>query len=397
MNRKIRKLVLINFIVLLSSNVNAQWIQQNSGTTNFLMSIQFPTNNVGYVLAETGYVRKTTNGGSSWNLVGGQNDMWGQIYFTSIDTGFATGARGVLKTMNGGVSWVDNFPDSVFTTSLSFISTTVGYAAGSVLPYDTTLVYKTNDGGTSWNRISSVPTSLPSGIQSIYFLDNLTGFLINYADAIYKSVDGGLTWVQKSSGYAIYSVQFPSPLVGYAVGDFDLLKTTDGGETWIPMANSNPQALYSVFFTDDATGYIVGGNGISSGAIEKTTNSGSAWSVDLSNVQTFNCVYFHNANVGYACGTNGVIYKLDLGIGINDVAKDDELTMYPNPATNELTIESKMQNAEIEIRDVLGQMVYSTKAIAASSTIDVSMLSKGVYFISLQNGKQTINKKLVKE
>ena len=85
------------------------------------------------------------------------------------------------------------------------------------------------------------------------------------------------------------------------------------------------------------------------------------------------------------------------GRKINDVAKDDELTMYPNPATNELTIESKMQNAEIEIRDVLGQMVYSTKAIASSSTIDISMLSKGVYFISLQNGKQTINKKLVKE
>ncbi len=88
-----------------------------------------------------------------------------------------------------------------------------------------------------------------------------------------------------------------------------------------------------------------------------------------------------------------------LPVGVSEVvAKDiNDVLVYPNPASNEIKIESKMQNAEIVIRDVLGQMVYSTKAIAASSTIDVSMLSKGVYFISLQNGKQTINKKVVKE
>jgi len=84
-------------------------------------------------------------------------------------------------------------------------------------------------------------------------------------------------------------------------------------------------------------------------------------------------------------------------LGVNEIDDRRYARLYPNPATNEVKLESKMQNAEIVIRDVLGQMVYSAKAIAASSTIDVSMLSKGVYFISLQNGKQTINKKLVKE
>ncbi len=84
-------------------------------------------------------------------------------------------------------------------------------------------------------------------------------------------------------------------------------------------------------------------------------------------------------------------------LGINEDILTNELTLSPNPATNEIKIEYNMQNSEIVIRDVLGQMVYKTKAIAASSTIDVSMLSKGVYFISLQNGKQTINKKFVKE
>ena len=95
--------------------------------------------------------------------------------------------------------------------------------------------------------------------------------------------------------------------------------------------------------------------------------------------------YIDNASVVY-CDPSGV-----------EEMEMQDVEISPNPATNEIKIESKMQNAEIEIRDVLGQIVYSAKAIAASSTIDVSMLSKGVYFISLQNGKQTINKKFVKE
>ena len=84
-------------------------------------------------------------------------------------------------------------------------------------------------------------------------------------------------------------------------------------------------------------------------------------------------------------------------VGVNDIADDADFKLYPNPANNEINLETKMQNAEIEIRDVLGQVIYSSKVIAVSSAIDVSMLSKGVYFINLQNGKQTINKKFVKE
>ena len=392
-----KKLLLLVSIAF-SIQANAQWVQQNSTTTNFLMSIHFPSTSVGYSLAETGYLYKTTNGGTNWNMVGSHQDMWGQVYFTSIDTGFVTGARGVLKTVNGGLTWVDNFSDSIYTNSLSFVTSDIGYVTGININGDSTLVYKTTNAGATWSRVSSIYTFM--GVQAIYFINASTGFLNSYGDALYKTVDGGLTWIPKSTVSTLYSFSFPSPLIGYAVGDFDLLKTTDGGETWNVLTNTNPQALYSVFFTSNTTGYIVGGDGFSSGAIEKTIDGGATWSVDLGIAQTFNSVHFPNANYGYACGTAGTIYKLTTTVDITETPDATTLTLSPNPVSNQLTVTSqKATIKEIKIMNSLGEEMKNWNlgmGNEKSATVDVSGIAKGIYFIQLTDeNKNSINKKII--
>ncbi len=401
MNRKIRKLVLINFIVLLSSNVNAQWIQQNSGTVNDLAFMSAPSNNVAYINSY-GSLLKTTNGGTNWNVIPGVSFSSGApILFTAVDTGYMTGVGGILKTVDGGANWIDNFSYNIGNTNsscFSFLNSNTGFAVCLNLAGDSLLIFKTINAGNSWSFCGNYHFN--ASATSLYFTSPSIGYMVLEGFGVFKTTDGGASWLPNlitTDAMFVHSVFFPSPAIGYAVGADSTYKTTDGGNTWNQMTNINTLGNISVYFSDDNHGYCVGGDGFSQGAIIKTIDGGTNWTLEATPIQTLYSVSFPNSNVGYACGTNGAIYKLDLGIGINDIAKDDELTMYPNPATNELTIESKMQNAEIEIRDVLGQMVYSTKAIASSSTIDVSMLSKGVYFISLQNGKQTINKKLVKE
>ncbi len=382
-----------------SINVNAQWVQQNSGSIDNFCSVAFPNSNVGYVGASNGKIYKTVDGGSIWaTLPGTPIFSVAPLFFSSVDTGFSAGPGGIIKTVDGGLTWIDNFPYSnIFPTSFSFLSADVGFAICSNSNQDTVYTYKTVNAGASWNLISTFEAS---GLPNAYFTSQSTGFMVINSYGLYKTIDGGLTWIPKLTSPASWFlnvVHFPSPSVGYAIGGDSLFKSTDSGESWFALNYPPSINLTSAQFSDDNHGFAVGGDGFSQGAIIKTADGGANWTVDISITQTFYSIYFPNAYTGYACGTAGIIYKLDLGIGINDIAKDDELTMYPNPATNEITIESKMQNAEIEIRDVLGQMVYRTKAIAASSTIDVSMLSKGVYFISLQNGKQTINKKFIKQ
>lgn len=85
---------------------------------------------------------------------------------------------------------------------------------------------------------------LDSGVDVPYFSDvyAITPDIVVVVGAngtIIKTTDGGETWVQKPSGTALNlgQVQFVTSEIGYVISSgFEsiLLKTTDGGETWVP-------------------------------------------------------------------------------------------------------------------------------------------------------------------
>jgi len=88
-------------------------------------------------------------------------------------------------------------------------------------------------------------------------------------------------------------------------------------------------------------------------------------------------------------------------IGINEVVKKEEnFSVYPNPASSIITIESKKyQDLSIRIVDVLGrEVIESTKyEVLGIKNIDVSHLPSGMYIIQLQNKTGVVSKKFVKE
>jgi hypothetical protein len=67
-------------------------------------------------------------------------------------------------------------------------------------------------------------------------LDALTGYAVGQVGAILKTTNGGVTWVSQTlmTTYNLLSVDFPLNVsTGYAVGGYGtILKTTDGG-TWV--------------------------------------------------------------------------------------------------------------------------------------------------------------------
>lgn len=81
---------------------------------------------------------------------------------------------------------------------------------------------------------------------------------------------------------------------------------------------------------------------------------------------------------------------------VNETEKET-LVSYPNPATNQVTVETKMdEDYSISIKNINGQTVLNQKSASSSSvTLDVSQLSKGVYMLEVQSAKQTVSKKLV--
>ncbi len=91
--------------------------------------------------------------------------------------------------------------------------------------------------------------------------------------------------------------------------------------------------------------------------------------------------------------------------GIEQVANSKEqVTIYPNPATNTITIEnpkivgsSSRQEAVIEISNMQGQVVKTLASTSSKTNIDVSTFPSGVYFVKVKTEIGIEVKKFIKE
>ena len=89
-----------------------------------------------------------------------------------------------------------------------------------------------------WKWLNPKPEG--NNLASVFFLDENTGYAVGDYGIIIKTSDGGTTWVQQNScsDAMLTSVCFPDSFTGYCSGYIlsdtmsEILKTIDGGETW---------------------------------------------------------------------------------------------------------------------------------------------------------------------
>nr|WP_294774391.1 T9SS type A sorting domain-containing protein [uncultured Flavobacterium sp.] len=82
-------------------------------------------------------------------------------------------------------------------------------------------------------------------------------------------------------------------------------------------------------------------------------------------------------------------------LGVEENAKNNFI-MYPNPATNQITVKGEFEtNESVTFYNVLGQVIM-TKAITSNEqSIDVSSLASGVYTVTFNTAK--VSRKFIKE
>ena len=152
------------------------WLSTLNGGSTFNSSVvpssisywnfgsDFPDANVGYMSRSTYvgtdpvYIRKTTNGGTSWteNAIAGYNGSIYALDFLNADTGFIVGADGaILRTIDGSSTWTmlntGNFNN---LHSVCMINNNLGFAAGD---NGTILRYGANP--TAINQLSATKTN----------------------------------------------------------------------------------------------------------------------------------------------------------------------------------------------------------------------------------------------
>ncbi len=91
-------------------------------------------------------------------------------------------------------------------------------------------------------------------------------------------------------------------------------------------------------------------------------------------------------------GTSNVIWG-----GINEISLNNNLTLYPSPATDELFISSKenIHAGEMKVYDAAGKLLFGKKMNGMNSEIDVQHFAEGVYLLEVIDGTNVYRNKFV--
>jgi photosystem II stability/assembly factor-like uncharacterized protein len=263
-----------------------------------LRSVYFTDRANGYVLRTDNTILKTQNGGTSWSVSNTGTDIGlYTLYFMDDKTGFVVGGesscsgtgcvpRGsiILKTVNGGTTWLKMVtPAKGEIYSIVFADDLNGFAAGEGL------LAKTNDGGATWEEFT---LDISGTIEKIFFLDSKIGFMCGLFNNLFKTTDGGNSWINLTSqnGETIWHfkiMQFTDENTGF-FGTYNcgLLKTTDGGLAIYEIPDS-PDRITGLFFSDEDNGivfgkktYSIGNCNVWESTVHITSDGGMIWQGD---------------------------------------------------------------------------------------------------------------------
>jgi len=162
-----------------------------------------------------------------------------------------------------------------------------------------------------WYWQSPLPQGLP--LNSVKFISSEIGWAVGNYGTIIRTTDGGITWLLQTSETTsdLNDVSFTDPNNGTVVGDEGtILGTSNGGTTWTAQISGTIHDLNGVSFTDVNVGTAVGTNG----TILRTTNGGATWSSQTSGTtHDLNDVSFTDANTGTVVGDEATILRTSNG------------------------------------------------------------------------------------
>lgn len=365
-------------------------------------------------------IRTTTAGLSDWEIINGGDGFQPLVRDDNTNVIYALSQRGnLVRSTNDGNSFtsiltgIDPTDRFNWDTAIAFDP-----ANNDILYFGTQRVYQTTNTGTSWTAISPDLTN-GSGNGNLSF-GTITSIEVSPLDSniiytgaddgnVYRTLDGGNTWENISAALPdrwVTRVQSDPEdattvyvtFSGYRFGEDTghVYRSTDNGSNWEDVTNNLPDIPVNDIEID-AFGNLFLGTDI---GVLSSLNQGDSWEPFGENMPSVvvNDLHF-DANSEYLyAGTYGrSSYKIDvsnnaLSVDDNFALSEIKLTLFPNPTKDVVTIGYNGIEDEVEIYDQLGRKIRSTTMEGTSMQMNISDMPSGIYIVKI--GSQS--KKLIK-
>ncbi len=222
------------------------------------------------------------------------------------------------------ISNANGFPAGFDAISSHFVSRSKGYVSGKV--GSDAYIYKTEDGGLTWQRVTDIESST---LNKIFMTTGYTGYAVGEDGMLYKTIDNGVRWKILSGLFGanvkLNDLYFKDNMNGVVVGDGGFIrKTSDGGSTWSTVSSSPTITadITSISFVDTDTdkGYLTI-NAAGTGGMYKTTDFGSNWSATI-DIRSDNLgkIQMVDASKGYISDVLGLLKTTDGGLNWKHLA-----------------------------------------------------------------------------
>jgi len=325
-------------IMLRTFDGGKTWVQQNSNTTNTIVSVHFsdPASGIFTCRNTDGPVFTTTDSGSHWNPV---------IFADSILTEIA---------LAGGAWQCHSFGNGRFSILISglgpLFSTTDNW---NTMKSSSLLVDSTID---QWKSYGFGDCRFRGTDTIIAFGSFREGTNLIFHAAITRSVDGGMHWDKPYKSLFAGGVASMTDIdkdTIYAITDNQrrLLMSADAGSTW----QESILQLDTLYSVNNYGQLSRSRNGLIA-LMDSNTST-----VIVKGRQSISGINSYSGTIGY------------------------NQRVYPNPATTTLNIVSVEASTPYKIIDVLGRTVMSGMVLDHNTlTLDISGLPKGLYYVLVE-------------
>ena len=140
--------------------------------------------------------------------------------------------------------------------------------------------------------------------------------------------------------------------------------------------------------------YDVNGNSIAGKLEAWQNNNWSSFAAELS--------VYSSTNVNYSVfAARYEAHFVSFTNGINENSIKNNLSLFPNPATNSLTLNlsqlKMLQNTSVSVYDIQGKLLLHQSITQPLTELNITQFAKGIYIVKVNSDSEILQSKFIKD